>query len=255
MNFLIIAHRGASFDAPENTLAAVNLAWQRNADAVEIDVRLTKDNKIVVIHNSNTWQTSGKFRRVRKQTLQKLKKLDVGKYKGEQWKNERIPLLEDVLATVPEHKKLYIEIKCGTGVFPELKSVLNSHNFIPQQLICIGFELDTMIASKKFFPQFETCWVRELKNVKMDHNRISLIDKMIAAINTSGLDGLSIWPSLIVDDIFISKMKAVNKKLYVWTINDPTEGLRLKNLGVTGIVTDRPQWLKMKMVELETCRK
>ena len=155
MNLLLISHRGASYDAPENTLAAINLAWERNTDAVEIDVHLTKDNRIVVIHNPNTWQTSSKYRCVKKQTLKKLKKLDVGKYKGEQWKNERIPLLEEVLETVPENKKLYIEIKCSTEIFPKLKSVLDNYNFLPQQLIFIGFELNTMIASKNFFPQFE----------------------------------------------------------------------------------------------------
>ena len=80
-NCLIIAHRGESFDAPENTLAAVNLAWERGADAVEIDVQLSKDNKIVVIHDENTKRTGGRNKLVKNQTLKELKELDVGIYR------------------------------------------------------------------------------------------------------------------------------------------------------------------------------
>ena len=63
-NFLIIAHRGESYDAPENTLASINLAWKRKADAVEVDVQLTKDKKIVVIHDNSTLRTGGKLKKI-----------------------------------------------------------------------------------------------------------------------------------------------------------------------------------------------
>src|SRR5665647_3725193 len=96
-----IAHRGESFAAPENTLAAIKLAWTNNADGVEIDVRLSKDKKIVVIHDMNTKRTSGLSRRVKSHSIDSLKKLDVGSWKGKKWLNERIPTLKEILENVP----------------------------------------------------------------------------------------------------------------------------------------------------------
>ena len=117
----IIAHRGASHDAPENTLAAIRLAWQQEADAVEVDVQLSKDGKLVVIHDDNT-KRSGRFaRKVNAQTLDELRKLDVGRWKGKRWAGEKIPTLAAVLATVPDGKRLFVEFKCGPDGIPEFK--------------------------------------------------------------------------------------------------------------------------------------
>ena len=66
LNELIIAHRGESFDAPENTLDSINLAWERMTKSVEIDIQLTKDNEIVVIHDWDTFRISGKKKIIKK---------------------------------------------------------------------------------------------------------------------------------------------------------------------------------------------
>src|SRR5689334_25434220 len=78
----IVAHRGASFDAPENTVAAIELAWKQSADASEFDVYLTKDGKLVVIHDATTKRTANADVRVADSTLAELRKLDAGKWKG-----------------------------------------------------------------------------------------------------------------------------------------------------------------------------
>src|SRR5256885_16112584 len=105
----IIAHRGASHDAPENTLAAVQLAWQQNADAVEVDVRMSKDGQLVVIHDDNTRRTGKAARKVSDQTLAELRWLDVGGWKGRQWSGERSTTLEEVMAAVPHRRRLFVE--------------------------------------------------------------------------------------------------------------------------------------------------
>ena len=97
----IIAHRGASHDAPENTLAAVRLGWKRNADAVEVDVYLSKDGKIVVIHDENTKRTTGHDGLVHKMTWAQLRQLDAGSWKNKKFKGEPIPLLSHLLETIP----------------------------------------------------------------------------------------------------------------------------------------------------------
>src|SRR5947207_13003675 len=98
----IIAHRGASHDAPENTLAAVSLAWRQKAEAVEVDVRLSKDGKLAVIHDNNTRRTCKANGRSGEQTLAELRSLEVGRWKGRSWVRERISVMEEVLATITE---------------------------------------------------------------------------------------------------------------------------------------------------------
>src|SRR5687767_5646580 len=85
----IIGHRGASHEAPENTLAAVNLAWAEGADAVEIDVRLTRDRQIVSFHDADTRRLTGQTHRVSALRLAELRRLDCGAWKDARWAGER----------------------------------------------------------------------------------------------------------------------------------------------------------------------
>ena len=93
----VIGHRGASENAPENTLSSISEAWSQSADGVEVDVRLTKDLKLVCIHDKNTLRTSGKDALVKNTTLEDLRKMDFGAWRGKEWINEPIPVLEEVL--------------------------------------------------------------------------------------------------------------------------------------------------------------
>lgn len=108
---LIIAHRGSSGNAPENTLAAFSLALEHGVDAIECDVRLTKDNHLVVIHDATLNRTTNSTGYVRDHTLEQLKSLDAGAWFHRRFAGERIPTLEDVLALVDGKRGLNIEIK------------------------------------------------------------------------------------------------------------------------------------------------
>jgi len=253
-SMLTIAHRGASFEAPENTLAAVRLAWERFADAVEIDVQLSRDMQIVVIHDYNTWRTARKFRQVKKQSLKQLKKLDVGKFKGRYWTNERIPTLAEVIKIVPSDKILFIEIKCGIAVIPELKRILQHSRLQPQQVKLIGFDLKTMAVIKQNLPNHDVIWVNELQWDQKEKRMKPDVNEMVQHLQHHHLDGLSIWPSSVIDAQFMATIKAANTKLFAWTINDPVEAERLRSLGIDGITTDRPRWIKMKLWELKSCQ-
>jgi glycerophosphoryl diester phosphodiesterase len=107
-----IAHRGASYLAPENTMASAKLAWEMGADAVEIDIHLSKDNRIMVIHDSDTKRTCSEKKNliIEKTPSILLRDLDAGSWKGAEFKGEKIPYLTEIIETVPEGKTLVVEI-------------------------------------------------------------------------------------------------------------------------------------------------
>jgi len=119
-DLLIVAHRGASRDAPENTLPAFKLAWQQGADAIEGDFHLTKDGKIVCLHDYDTKRVSGVKRVIKDTTLDELRALDAGAWFKPEWKGTRLPTFAEVAATVPASGKFYIEVKCGPEIVPVL---------------------------------------------------------------------------------------------------------------------------------------
>ena len=105
----IIAHRGASHAAPENTLAAARLAWSENADAMEADFRLTADGQIVALHDETTRRVAGTAHVVAETSLAELQQLDVGRWKDPQFAGESPPTLGQLLETVPEGKRFLAE--------------------------------------------------------------------------------------------------------------------------------------------------
>lgn len=247
MNPLIIAHRGESYDAPENTLVSINLAWERYADAVEIDIHLTKDNRIVVIHDATTKRTGNISKRIKKSTVEELKKLDVGFWKDKKYSNEKIPTLDEVLKTVPHNKKLIIEIKSDIKTLPFLKNILSTSNLKANQIEIISFNYSIVSSAKKMMPQYKVLYLADL-----DYNWFSKIispsiKKLIDKAKKANLDGLNVWAGNLLDQQFIQKVKSENLLLYVWTVNNINKAKILVSWGIDGITTDRAQWLKDKL--------
>lgn len=241
---MLIAHRGESFNAPENTLAAINLAWQRGAEAVEIDIRLTRDRKIVVFHDETTWRLARKPRKVHNQTLPELKELDVGRHKGAQWAGQKIPTLTELLDSVPSGKSLFIEIKSGPEILPVFKKDLKQSKISPRHIKLIGLEFTTMLAAKKLLPAYEVFLAADAKSLPKIRN-------LIARVEQSGLDGLDLTASKWIDKNLKDQMDRLGLKLYVWTVNDPKTARQLYKARIHGITTDRPSWLRKHIREKE----
>ncbi|MBI3536498.1 MAG: hypothetical protein HY070_02885, partial [Chloroflexi bacterium] len=108
---LIIAHRGASAEAPENTLAAFTRAFELGADGIELDVTLTKDNIPVVIHDDTVNRTTNARGVVSEMLLAEIKQLDAGSWKDAKYRGEKIPTLEETLRAIPTTKIVNIELK------------------------------------------------------------------------------------------------------------------------------------------------
>jgi len=238
---IIIAHRGASYLAPENTVASVKLAWELGADAVEIDVHLTKDDKIMVIHDGDTKRTcSGrKNLKIAKSSSFLLRDLDAGIWKGEEFKGEKIPYLSEIIDTIPQGKTLVVEIKSSEVILDHLAYVLEK-NGSNKNMVFIGFDRKTIVAAKKRFPEHKCYWLSESK---------SAVKRHITEISTIGLDGINI-NNKIVDQKIMNLAKAANLDVLSWTIDNPAEAKRLIDLGVSGITTNRPEWLRNELTKL-----
>ncbi len=235
----IIAHRGASFDAPENTLAAVRLAWHQHADAVEIDVHLSRDDHLVVIHDANTRKTARRNRPVARQTLAQLRALDAGRWKHPRWPGEKIPTLEEVLATLPAHKRLFIEIKTRRNVALQLAYDLFRSDCRHDQITLIGFSLRAMQSLKRSFPQLEVCWITVLRRNLLTR-RWPNPDLLIKKIQAARLDGLDLCANAAVTPALIKKIQNAGLKLYVWTVDTRATAQKFAQAGIDGLTTNRP---------------
>jgi len=246
---IIIAHRGESFDAPENTLAAINLAWGRKVKAVEIDIQLTKDDEIIVLHDKNTLRISGERKIVEKSSLEELKRLDAGSHKDSKWGDERIPPLNEVLKTVPPDGKLIIEIKSDKRILKKLKEELSRSELKNSQIEIIAFNEHLLALAKSQMPDYKMlwlldldffwpwwiCWINELK--------------IIRKVKKLKLNGVDVWAGRLLTRGFIEKFKDAGLLVYAWTVNDKHKALQLMEFGVDGITTDRASWMTEKLTQ------
>lgn len=246
----IVAHRGASHDAPENTLASINLAWKQNADAVEIDIQLTADGKIVAMHDKTPKRTAGgKDSPISEHTLAELRTLDAGSWKGKQFAGERIPTLAEILETIPTGKRLFIEIKTEAEILPELKRVLDAAGRPARETPLICFSYETMRAAKELLPELKMYWLVKLEKDKQTGQPNYTGGELIEKVRAAKLDGLDLGAAPVLDEAFVQKLRDAGLEIYVWTVNDVEQALGYQKLGLNGITTDRPS------VFLENLRK
>ncbi len=241
----IIAHRGASHDAPENTLSAFRLGYQQKADAVELDIYLTKDGRIAVLHDPDTLRISGVSNRVAQTSFEALRALQIGQWG--KWTNkgfsEKIPALQEALAAIPEGKRIFIEIKSGPEVLDELGRVLEASGKSARQAVLIGFDYETMRQAKARFPRRECCWLASGNKKK----EFPPIEELIRKAKGAGLDGLDLEAGFPIDKGFVGKVHAAGLKLYTWTVDNPAVAREEAAAGVDGITTNRPQWLREQL--------
>jgi glycerophosphoryl diester phosphodiesterase len=239
----IIAHRGASAAAPENTLAALDLAWAEGADAVECDVHLTADGQLAVIHDPNTLRTTGSTRLVATATLEELQTLDAGAWKHAKYAGERIPALDQWLARVPPGKRVFVEIKGGPALVAALERTVARCPLAPRQIAVISFDLATATAAKAQRPDLAAYWIIERNTPAGRHGIAELIDRARAA-RIDGLDLEECWP---IDADFVQQIHRAGIKLYVWTLDDPVRARRLMAAGIDGITTNCPGRLRARL--------
>lgn len=237
---LIIGHRGASRDAPENTLASFRLAFEQGADGIEADFRLTRDGRIVCLHDEGTARTAGAQLYVADTELAALRLLDAGAWKGGQWAGEPIPTLQEVLSALPEGKKLFIELKSGPEMLPALAADLAAAT-TPSRVMFLSFDADLIRALKDQLPDFPACWLTDYRWRGAWHPSRQ---ELLSTLESCGADGLASRDRAILDLSLVRELRQRGLQIHVWTVDAPAAALRLRELGVDSIMTNRPGYLR-----------
>ncbi len=245
----IIGHRGAAGEAPENTLASFQRAFDDGAAYVELDVRLTKDEEVVILHDSSVDRTTDGRGLVSDLSLQDLKALDAGygfthdrgasyAYRGH---NLRIPTLEEFFTTFPDAKTI-IELKPAP-------SILIGH--VVEIVRRFGKEQDVLLATE------DDAIMLGLRQAIRDQNppvatgfSYGEVAAFMRWMGGSAADFAAAGQAFqipceyggltLVSDESVQASHGLGLEVFVWTINDPTEMKRLLDLGVDGIITDYP---------------
>ena len=241
---MIVAHRGASGDAPENTLAAFRLAWQQEADAIEGDFRLTKDGVIVCIHDESTKRVGNRDLLVVGSTLQELKTVDIGGYQGEQFIGERVPTLDEVISTIPNGKAILIEVKCGCEIVPLLITQLRESSLDATQVVIISFEAGVIRMCKDLAPEFEANWLNDFTE---DYE----LNQIIQTLKSTGADGLSSnnQDTKELADIVIQSGLSYHAG---WTMDDIEIVQMVIDWGALSVTTNSPYRLRKNLKNTKT---
>jgi glycerophosphoryl diester phosphodiesterase len=224
----IIAHRGNSSITPENTLVSVQSAIDAQADRTEIDVQLTKDGVLVLMHDNTLRRTCNRNGKVSDYNYKELSEMDAGSWFSDAYANERIPSLEQVLELSKDKINLLIEFKSITGREEEYaKAIVQLVNDfgVKQQVIISSFHLEELEEIKKLDSGIVTCLISRVAYGPLDEHES--IDTISINSNFAGSRTIQMFDNR-------------GYSLYVWTVNDKREIENMEELRVSGIITDYP---------------
>jgi glycerophosphoryl diester phosphodiesterase len=232
----IVAHRGNhdTNTAPENSLAAVQAAWRTGPDAVEIDVRLTADERLVIIHDGSTGPVADLDMIVSNCRLDELRRLTMLGRDRAQAPGFRIATFDEIAATMPDGGSLYVDVKEGPAKADRLIARFKKRALAPERFLFIGFDACVMAAFKKAFPRHTSFLLFEAAAMP------GAIDAALAA----GMDGIDIEVAAGVDAAFVNKAGSAGLQVHAWGVNTPAAAAAMRASGVAGMTTDRPAWLR-----------
>ncbi len=244
----LVAHRGASHDAPENTLPAFKLAWQQGADAIEGDFHLTRDGEIVCIHDETTKRSACTNKVVQDSSLDELKQLNVGSFLfGKRWKPVRIPTIAEVLQTVPQKKKIYIEIKCGSQILPKLFEELEASGLTQDQVVIISFDSAVIYQMKRHTSDIKAFLLSNFHKNRQTGVFTPSAEDALNILQRTHADGLSTKAHKVVDDAFVKRILNSGYEYHAWTIDKPATAQKFIKMGAMSITTNVPGYLRREL--------
>lgn len=232
---VIFAHRGASAYAPENTLAAFELALAQNADGIELDVKLSADGQAVVIHDLTVDRTTGAHGRVKDLSFSELRSLDAGAYFSENFRGEKIPSLEEVFEVVGKRTFINIELtNYGTprDVLVETVCMLVKKFGLQERVLFSSFLASNLSKARAYLPEvpggllaingFLGAWARSFG---FNFGRYQALHPYLKDVSLQQ----------------VRRVHRLNRRIHVWTVNAADDMRRLFHWGVDGIFTDDPK--------------
>ena len=232
---VIFAHRGASAHAPENTLAAFELALAQQADAIELDVKLTVDGHVIVLHDATVDRTTGSHGRVRDLSLAQLRSLEAGSFYSEKYRGEKIPTLEEVFETLG--KRIFINIELTNYNTPrdhlvETVCMLVKKFGVQKSVMFSSFFASNLSKARAYLPGvprgllafngFLGAWARSFGFAFGRYH----------ALHSSLKD---------VTPQQVQRVHRLKRRIHVWTVDAVEDMRRLFGWGVDAIFTDDPQ--------------
>lgn len=226
---LIYAHRGASISAPENTLAAFRKAVEAGADGIELDIQSSQDRVPVVIHDRDLARTTGASGTTDGLPLATLQMLDAGE-------GQTIPTLSDVLDVVPESVHLDIEIKC-VGIEAEILEVLRER--AKSSFAFSSFDWSVLDTIRALDSDVEIWLLMEEMSAEAIA-RAQVLSATALAIHNRGINAET-----------VKRASDNGLKIVSWTVNDPEEAVRVREMGVIGMCTDAPAEVIAGIAEID----
>ena len=229
----VVAHRGASGHAPENTLAAFRRAVELGAAFIETDLQISRDAHIVVIHDDRLDRTTTGRGPVREHTLAELRELDAGSWYDSQFAGERIPRLEEVLEFSRQSDIVfYLEIKPGApwGVEQAVVGALRSAGETTRAVV-LSFDAATLATVRRLEPTLMTGYLYDRQQPDAVQRALELGARQLAP------RGDLVTPELVAE------ARRNSLQVVTWTINKPEQMRTLAAAGVDGIMTDYPDRL------------
>jgi glycerophosphoryl diester phosphodiesterase len=232
---VIFAHRGASAHAPENTLAAFELALQQGADAIELDVKLSADGHVVVIHDPTVDRTTGAHGKVKDLSLADLRSLDAGSFFSANFQGEKIPTLEEVFEAVG--RRTFINVELTNYSTPR------DHLVESVCMLVKKFGLQKRVLFSSFLPGNLAAARRYLPEVPAG---LLALDGLLGAWSRSFGFAFGKYDALHPNlkdatQNLIYFAHRLKHRIHVWTVNDEADLRRLFKWGVDGVFTDDPQ--------------
>jgi len=232
---LIIAHRGASADAPENTLAAYSLAIEHGAKMAECDVYLSRDGVPVLIHDRELERTTSGTGEVGQFTVAELKMLDAGSWKDPSFADERIPTLVEFLRLLKGQMRPVIEIKGqDEGMAEAVVAAMREADMPPEDVMIFSFHHAIVAEIVELEPLLPAAWLLD-GPAEDDAARRAVLRKALSArvtvIGTSEKD---------FDPQLLRLAHECGLSIFVWTVDDPKRMNELRSEGVDALITNRP---------------
>jgi glycerophosphoryl diester phosphodiesterase len=225
-NTAIMAHRGSSESAPDNTLAAINQAIEDGADWVEIDVQETADGQVVVFHDSDFMKIAGVNLKIWDVTMADLERIDVGSSHSEKFKDARVPTLGEVLDVCKGKTRVNIELKYyghDEQLEERVAEIVEAHA-MASDVVVMSLKHDALKKMKSLRPNWRTGLL-----LSVSAGRLQYIDADFLAINAN-----------FVNRRLVRSVHDAGKEIYVWTVNDAPTMSAMMSRGVDGLITDKP---------------